>query len=129
MRIQHVGIWTRDLEGMLAFYVTYFRCSHNEKYVNAKKGFEAYFLFFDEVASIELMQMSSVRKPGTNTDEERIGFAHIAISVGSKDMVTELTDALKKDGYVVVSEPHTTGDGYYESIVLDPDGNRIELTV
>jgi lactoylglutathione lyase len=28
-----------------------------------------------------------------------------------------------------VDAPRTTGDGYYEAVVLDPDGNRVELTV
>ena len=25
------------------------------------------------------------------------------------------------------SEPRRTGDGYYESVIIDPDGNRIEI--
>jgi lactoylglutathione lyase len=129
MRIQHIAIWTRNLEEMLKFYATYFRCSYSEKYVNTKNGFEAHFLFFDDSASIELMRKSTVRKPGVATDEEHVGFAHVAISVGSKEMVSELTDTLHKDGYTIVSEPRTTGDGFFESVVLDPDGNRIELTV
>ena len=29
----------------------------------------------------------------------------------------------------IEGEPRTTGDGYYESVVLDPEGNRIEITV
>jgi lactoylglutathione lyase len=28
-----------------------------------------------------------------------------------------------------VDGPRRTGDGYYESVVLDPEGNRLELTV
>ena len=53
----------------------------------------------------------------------------MALSVGSKALVDELTAKLRQDGYPVVSEPRSTGDGYYESCVLDPDGNRIEITV
>jgi lactoylglutathione lyase len=29
---------------------------------------------------------------------------------------------------IVVSPPRVTGDGYFESVLLDPEGNRIELT-
>jgi lactoylglutathione lyase len=43
--------------------------------------------------------------------------------------VDTLTERLRADGYRVVGEPRTTGDGYYESVVLDLDGNRIEITV
>ena len=32
------------------------------------------------------------------------------------------------DGYPVISGPRVTGDGYYESCILDPEGNRIEIT-
>ena len=62
-------------------------------------------------------------------ETENIGLIHFAISVGSKKEVDELKEALRDDGYRVVGEPRTTGDGYYESVVLDPDGNRIEITI
>jgi lactoylglutathione lyase len=28
---------------------------------------------------------------------------------------------------VVVGAPRKTGDGYYESVVLDPDGNVVQI--
>ena len=43
-------------------------------------------------------------------------------------MVDSLTETLRKDGFEIIGEPRTTGDGYYESVVLDPDKNRIEIT-
>ena len=39
-------------------------------------------------------------------------------------MTRNLADA----GYAVLKKPHMTGDGYYESVVLDPENNRIEIT-
>lgn len=60
---------------------------------------------------------------------EVVGLAHYAISVGSKLAVDELTGRLRADGFKVLSEPRTTGDGYYESVIADPDGNRVEITV
>ena len=59
----------------------------------------------------------------------RTGYVHIAFCVGSKEKVDELTAALQADGYVVVSGPRTTGDGYYESCVLDAEQNQIEITI
>ena len=44
-------------------------------------------------------------------------------------MKIELTNRLRNDGYNVVGETRWTGDGYYESVVLDPGGNRIEITI
>jgi lactoylglutathione lyase len=38
-------------------------------------------------------------------------------------------EPLEKEGYQVAGKPRVTGDGYYESVILDPDGNIVELTV
>jgi lactoylglutathione lyase len=43
-------------------------------------------------------------------------------------LVDELTQRIRDDGYQVLDGPRRTGDGYYESVVVDPDGNRIEIT-
>jgi len=43
--------------------------------------------------------------------------------------VDDLTKQLIKAGYPVVGEDQTTGDGYYESVVLDSEDNRIEITL
>jgi catechol 2,3-dioxygenase-like lactoylglutathione lyase family enzyme len=57
------------------------------------------------------------------------GYAHFAISLGNEERVREFTETLRHKGVVVKSEPRRTGDGYYESAVVDPDGNLIELTM
>ena len=62
--------------------------------------------------------------PANNT-----GLIHFAISVGSRDKVDELTEQIKMAGHEVIDGPRTTGDGYYESVVLDPENNRIEITM
>lgn len=127
MRIEHVAIWTQDLERLVAFYACYFGAVAGPKYVNSRTGFESYFLTFDSGARLELM-----RSPAGNTGmlgEPRFGFAHLAVSVGTEGEVDRLTEQFRREGVPVVDGPRRTGDGYYESVILDPDGNRIEITV
>ncbi len=125
MHIAHIAIWTKDLEAMKDFYIRYFGGENNEKYINPKNKFESYFITFKSGAKLELMRKESI----TNQleVEERIGITHIAFSLGSEDTVISLTEILRADGYVIAGEPRTSGDGYFESVVLDLEGNRIEL--
>ena len=129
MRIEHIALWTTNLERLKGFYETYFGAVAGGRYNNPHNEFTSYFLTFDDGARLELMQMPSV--PVTLNDPVRqfTGYVHVAVSVGSEAGVDVLTERLRGDGYLVVGEPRRTGDGYYESAVLDPDGNRIELTV
>lgn len=128
MRIEHIAIWTKDIENLKKFYITYFNGTAGEKYTNSKKCFNSYFIKFDSGARLELMQMPTVPANLNDTINQYIGLIHIAISVGSIEKVDLLTSTLRNAGFRVVSEPRHTGDGYYESCILDPDGNRIEIT-
>jgi lactoylglutathione lyase len=129
MRIEHIAIWSRDIEALKAFYIKYFQCTAAEKYFNPKKNFESYFLSFDGGSRLEIMQMPGIEKHGANSLTQYLGLTHFAISVGNKETVDSLTEKLRADGYAIVGEPRTTGDGYYESVVLDPEQNRIEITI
>ena len=89
-----------------------------------------YFLGFSSGARLELMQRSNIKSTEReNPDQELIGYAHLAMSVGSAVAVDELTKKLVSDGFERLDGPRRTGDGYYESVVLDMEGNRIEITV
>jgi len=122
-------MWTKDLERMRQFYQKYFGCAASEKYLNPNTGFESYFLSFDSGARIELMQKEHIPANRNSAKEQYIGLIHFALSVGSRDEVAAITERLRKDGFEIVGEPRTTGDGYFESCLLDPEGNRIEITV
>lgn len=128
MRIEHLAIWTKDLERLKEFYKKYFNATSNELYTNQKKEFKSYFLTFDSGARLEIMQRSDILSPKTTPGKEYFGYAHFAISTGSEQNVDKLTEILRNDGFPVLDGPRRTGDGYYESVVSDPDGNRIEIT-
>ncbi|MEA4937900.1 hypothetical protein SDC9_135175 [bioreactor metagenome] len=125
MEIHHIAIWTKDLEAMKDFYTHYLLGISNQKYINPLKKFESYFISFDGGAKIELMHSASLT--GQVVDEERWGITHIAFVLESKEAVIKLTEKLRSDGIRIVGEPRTTGDGYFESVILDIEGNRIEL--
>lgn len=127
VKIEHVAVWVRNLEKMKAFYVNYFDGISSEKYVNQAKGFESYFISFGKgTARLEIMRKTGVDQLQA---ENMIGWAHVAFSVGSKKQVDQKTKQLLDAGYEVAGNPRVTGDGYYESVVKDPEGNLVEITV
>lgn len=129
MYIEHIAIWTKNLEKLKDFYQTYFQASSGDKYSNPNTGFESYFLSFSNGARLELMQMPSIPEAVSAPAAQFTGLIHIAISVGSKQLVDRLTARLRHNGFLILDGPRYTGDGYYESVVLDPDGNRVEITI
>lgn len=129
MHIDHLALWVRDLEAMRTFYETYFQATANEKYTNPAKGFSSYFLSFPQGGPrLELMQMPGIPDTSNNALTQFSGLVHFAVSVGNETNVNDLTERLRADGFPVVGEPRRTGDGYYESVIFDPEQNRIEIT-
>lgn len=127
MKIEHIAFWVTNLEIMRDFYQKYFNMKCGVKYENKSKGFASYFLSFDTGARIEIMTNKNIENK-INSEHFYCGLTHIAISVGSKEKVNSLTEQLRTNGFVIHGEPRTTGDGYYESVILDPEGNFIEIT-
>lgn len=128
MKIEHIAFWVEDLEKAKNFYETYFDMIASDRYHNPTKNFTSYFLSFKEEGTrIELMHRPDIAV----TSGQRglvTGITHLAISVGSKEQVDQLTERLRTDGFTIAGEPRTTGDGYYESVVLDTEGNLVEIT-
>lgn len=129
IRIEHIALWTHDLEGLRTFYTGHLGGVAGEKYTNPAHEFSSYFITFADGARLEIMQMPSVPPSTNDLERQATGWIHIAFSVGSRAAVDALTERLRAAGVRVIGEPRTTGDGYYESVVLDPDGNRIEITL
>ena len=126
-RIEHAALWVADLELMRTFYERYFGAVAGTRYENTRKAFQSYFLRFGSGARLEIMQSADV-DPGARPSAA-VGYAHIAFALGSAGAVDALTERLRAEGFRVIDGPRRTGDGYYESVVLDPEGNRVELTV
>lgn len=126
MRIEHIAMYVEDLERAKDFFETYFGAAPGPLYHNPKTDFRSYFLRFSDGARLEIMHRPAMEEAKAQV---RTGFIHLAFSLGSKEAVDALTRRMKADGYPVISGPRTTGDGYYESCLLDLEGNQIELTV
>lgn len=128
MKIEHIALFCHDLERMRQFFLDHFEGISNELYHNPRTGLRTYILTFpDGGARLELMQ-----RPDTieaDPSKPNIGFVHVSFALGSKVAVDEKTRGLSDAGYKVVSGPRTTGDGYYESCILGPEGIQIEITV
>jgi lactoylglutathione lyase len=124
VRIEHVGLWVRDLDGVAAFYAMYFDARIGELYRNPRKGFESRFLEFAGGARLEVMRRVDITARGADT---QLGFAHVALCVGGEQAVDALAARFTADGLAPLDGPRRTGDGYYECVVRDPEGNRVEI--
>jgi lactoylglutathione lyase len=125
MKLEHVALYVEDLEAIKNFYLRYFGATANQKYHNPRTGLQTYFLSFEDGARLEIMQ-----RPGMNprsSGEHSLGYTHISFKLGSVEKVDELTRVLQENGCPLLNGPRTTGDGYYESVLSDPEGNLIEL--
>jgi lactoylglutathione lyase len=129
MTLDHVAIWTDNLEQLKDFYVRYFIGSPNEKYINAITGFESYFVSFDSGTRLELMQKNGI--PGNLNDlieKQHMGIIHLAFGMENMAAVDKKAKELADAGFRILRIPRRTGDGYWEFETLDPDGNRIEVS-
>ena len=127
MRIDHAALFCRDLEQMRQFFIDYFDARSNEQYHNPRTGLHTYILSFTEGSTrLELMLRPDVQD--ADPSQPAIGYVHLSFAVGSRKGVDLLTRRLAADGYTVTSGPRTTGDGYYESCILGPEGIQIEVT-
>ena len=127
MKIEHIAMYVNELETARDFFVKYLGGLSNSGYHNETTGFRSFFISFDDGARLEIMNrpsMEDISKPVNRT-----GYIHIAFSVGSVEEVDRLTRQFMEDGYVVLSGPRTTGDGYYESCIVGIEENQIEITV
>src|SRR5260370_1001333 len=121
IRIEHIAMWVKDLDKQKTFYEKYFQARAGEKYINRQKNFQSYFLSFDSGARLELMSNPEIPDSTNDCLRQNIGLIHFAISIGSPEKVDQLASELKKSGIEILDGPRTTGDGYYESVIINAD--------
>jgi lactoylglutathione lyase len=115
--------------------VKYFEGQAGPLYHNPKTEFKSYFITFSSSPGgepgtrLEIMQMPTIPTSLNSVEKQFSGLIHLAFAVGSAEAVDALTARLQSAGCRLASAPRRTGDGYYESCILDPDGNRIEITI
>ena len=126
MKLDQLAMYVKDLEAVRTFFMHYFGASSNEMYHNPKTGLCSYFLSFEGGSRLEIMSRPDVIDKGRSLFQ--VGYIHLAFSAGGKEQVDQLTEKLQSDGFMVISGPRITGDGYYESCIEGPEGNLIEIT-
>jgi lactoylglutathione lyase len=127
-RIHHLALWATDIDRICDFYSRTFKATIGPMYENNAMGFSSRFLSFEDGANIEVMSSKSLSLEKQKPGSQRLGFTHVAISLGSDQAVDLLARQLREQGIEVIDGPRRTGDGYYECVALDPEGNRVEIT-
>lgn len=121
-RIHHIGVYVSCLETVKSFFIDYFGAVAGSLYHNSNTGLSTYFLTFADGSRLELLN-----RPDIVPNISAAPF-HLSVSVGSKDKVDRMTDVLVSKGYLAISGPRLTGDGYYESLISGPESILIEIT-
>jgi lactoylglutathione lyase len=128
MKLEHIAIWTDNIELLRNYYVSFFDGQSNEMYINPKTQFQSYFISFESGARLEIMSMPNIPDNTNDTiNAQHKGIIHIAFSVATKQEVDAKAALLQANGFELLNGPRVTGDGYYEFVTLDPDKNRLEV--
>ena len=126
MKLHHIAIYVHNLEGAKEFFSKFFNAVPNQLYYNPKTGLQTYFMTFPDGGKVEIMNRPKIQLCSFNPLHQ--GYTHIAISVGSKELVDSISLQLANSGYEILSGPRITGDGYYESCIRAFEDNIIEIT-
>ncbi len=105
VKIEHVALWTDDLERLRAFYEQHLGGRAGPRY--ARPGFASYFLEFEGGARLELMQMPGIAPRDRSRHDG--GWIHVAFTVGSRADIDRLTAELAAAGVPVADGPRETG--------------------
>ncbi len=128
MIIDHVAIWTDQLEILKDYYMKYFNGTSNKKYINPESKFESYFISFESGSRLELMKKPGIPSNLNDTiDKQHKGLIHLSFAVKNMNLVNEKCKVLSDNGFKILRGPRKTGDGYWEFETLDPDNNRLEV--
>jgi lactoylglutathione lyase len=126
-QIEHIALATTELERLCDFY-RQLGAAASPPRADPDTGRRSCVLDFCGV------RLEVFERPGSSGsaagDVSSPGLVHLGFALGSADAVDELSGVLAAAGHRVLEPPHRTGElGSYESVVLDPDGNRLKLMV
>ena len=125
-QIAHVALWCRDLEAVAGFWQTLFGAQVGPRYESRRHaGFVSRFVKLDNGPALELMSLPALSAAMAGA-AERPGWTHVAIALGSREQVDRLAQRARECG-ALLSPPRMTGDGYYEAVISDPEGNSVEI--
>jgi lactoylglutathione lyase len=126
-QIEHIALATNDVECLCDFYGLLGAVASPPS-TDPDTGVRSCVLDFYGVR-LELLELPG-RRETTAGNEQLTGLSHIGFALGSADAVDELSRVIAAAGYRVLVPPHRAGElGRYESVVVDPDGNGVKLTV
>ena len=124
MKLHHVGIEVKDLYAVELFYRKVLGFALRYRYVSRNTpGLRTVFLERDGV------QLELLERPRGDDFLARRAFApdHLSLEVADVDAEHARLAALGYPG-TVVQPPRSTGDGFRELTVRDPEGNSIEIS-
>lgn len=126
-QIEHIALATNQFESLCAFYRRLGGVALPLA-PNLGDGLRGCVLDFCGVR-LEVFEPPQSHHAATG-DGRSPRLLHLGFALGSADAVDELSRVLAAAGHRVVEPPHRACErGCYESVVLDPDGNRIKLSV
>ena len=126
-QVEHIALATNDAERLCEFYLL-LGAMASPVATDPGTGVRSRVLDFCGVG-LELFEHPG-RRQGVAGGALAPGFVRLGFALGSADAVDELTRIMAAAGHRVIERPHRTGElGRYESVVLDPDGNRVRLAV
>ena len=125
-QIAHIAVWCKDLEAVAGFWQSFFGAQVGPRYESRRRaGFVSRFVQLDSGPTLELMSLPALSS-ATVDMVERPGWTHVAIALGSREQVDRLAQRAQECG-ALLSTPRVTGDGYYEAVICDPEGNSVEI--
>lgn len=127
MKLDHIALWTKQIEVMVDFYEKYFDGKADEMYVDEEENISCCYIIFTEGSKLELIQGPDIYEREHKITDRVLGYTHLAFDVGSKEKVDEITEKIEKDGYQVEKRPAFIVEWFYESAIIDPEGNIIEI--
>ena len=126
-QLGQIALATDDVEGLCDFYRLLGGVA-SPPCIDREAGLQSCILDFCGVR-LELLERPDQRE-GAAAHGQSSGLVYLSFALGTADSVDELSGVIAAAGYRVLEPPQRTCEtGCYESVVLDPDGNRLKLTV